>query len=166
MRIVLYAAVSVDGFIADENGGTDWVKDDEFFEKTCYEFGCIVMGHKTFKEYGEPPFENVQHLVLSSNAGMDLNHSNVNYVNSPENAVKKAKELGFDKLLVIGGGKCNASFAKAGLVDELWLDIHPLILGSGVKLLGDCNKELDLQLSSSKTYDDFVHLNYKVSKNE
>jgi hypothetical protein len=99
MRIVLYAAVSVDGFIADENGGTDWVKDDESFENICQEFGCIVMGHKTFKEYGEPPFD-------------------------------------------------------------------PLVSGNGVKLLGDCNKELDLQLSSSKTYDDFVHLNYKVSKNE
>lgn len=161
--MVLFAAISVDGFIARMNGDTDWVKDDVLLEKTATEFGCVVMGHKTFEEYKKPPFEGVQHLVLAKNTGLDLKLASVSYVNSPENAVKKAKALGFKKLLVIGGGLCNGSFGKAGLLDEIWLDVHPILLGEGTRLLGDFDGKLDLQLISSEIHPEgFTHFKYAV----
>lgn len=162
MNIVLYAAVTADGFIAREDSSTDWVKDDELFEKTCREFGCVAMGHNTYKEFGKPPFEGIQYLVLAKNAGIDVNYKGVIYVSGPERAIQKAKDLGFDKLLVIGGGQCNGSFAKAGLLNEVWLDEHPLKLGSGIKLLGNYPGKLDLKQVSSKELKDFVHFRYKI----
>jgi dihydrofolate reductase len=165
MKITLYAAVSVDGFIAQTNGDTDWVKDDELFEKVCKDFGCVAMGRNTYEEYGKPPFEGVQHLVLTEKAGMDIRHSNVTYVSGAEKTLEKAKDLGFDKLLVIGGSQCNASFAKAGLLDEIWIDSHPLILGEGKKLLGDFTDSLDLGLISSEPQPQgFVHSKFKIKK--
>jgi len=165
MIIVLYAAISADGFIATKDGDSDWVKDDELFEKGVKEFGCVVLGRNTFRQYQGDiyPMEGVQHLVLThKDAGLDTKYSSVTYVTSPENAVKKAAELGFDKLLVIGGGQCNGTFAAAGLLNEVWLDEHPLKLGSGIKLLGDYPGKLDLKLISSQKYPDFVHNKYRV----
>lgn len=164
MKVVLYAAVSVDGFIADRSGGTDWVKDDEVFEKVCKEAGCIVMGNNTFKEYGEPPFKNVQHLVLSTK-DQTSEYKNVHFVSSPNAAIQKTQELGFEKLLVIGGGQCNSSFAQNNLLNEVWLDEHPLRLGKGVGLFGGREVELDLSLYSKKQYRNFVHKKSKVIKN-
>jgi dihydrofolate reductase len=156
------AAVTVDGFIARDNGDTDWVKDDELLEKTAKEFGCAVMGHNTYKEYRGPAFEGVQHLVLAKDAGLDVKYPNVTYVSSPAQAVQKAKDLDFKKLLIIGGGKCNGSFAAAGLLNEIWLDIHPLVLGEGIKLLGDFTDSLELKIVSSKQHDNFVHCQFMI----
>ena len=166
MKIVLYAAVSADGFICTKDGDSDWVLDDELFDKTVKDFGCVVVGHNTFNQYlGDIyPIESVQHLVLNhKHAGLDVKYPNVTYVTSAEQAVKKAQELGFDKLLVIGGSQTNGSFAAAELLNEVWLDEHPLKLGEGKKLLGDFTGDLNLKLISSEPQSQgFVHSKYSV----
>ncbi len=47
----MYAAVSIDGFIATNDGDSDWVLDDELFEKIVNEHGCIALGCTTFSLY-------------------------------------------------------------------------------------------------------------------
>src|SRR5580704_2930794 len=102
MEITLMAAVSLDGFIARDDGKTDWVQDWELFESTCREFGCIVMGARTFAEFGKAPFKNVETIVLSTKKGK-LHTRSVHYVDSVNAAIKQARALGSNKLLVIGG---------------------------------------------------------------
>src|SRR3989338_8570578 len=134
MKVVLLAAGSGDGFFCRANGSTDWVEDESFLEKVAAEFSCVAMGHKTYKEYGEPAFEGVQHIVLSHEMSGDSRYKNVHFVGGPAEAVKKAKALSFKKLLVVGGGQCNGAFAAAKLLDAIWLDEHPVRLGKGIKL--------------------------------
>lgn len=55
-----------------------------------------------------------------------------------------------ERIGVIGGGELNGSLAKLGLIDELILDVEPVILGQGKRLFGDCKVRLDLQLIGSK----------------
>jgi len=162
MKVVIYVAVSADGFIATKDGNSDWVLDDELFEKNVKDFGCIALGHNTFKQYENEiyPIDGVDHLILATSG--ESSHKNVYFVMSPEEAIKKARDLGHNKLLIVGGGKCNGSFDQAGLVDEIWLDIHPLILGNGIKLLGDFIGELKLELISSEQQPEgFIHSKFK-----
>ena len=162
LQVTIQAATSVDGFIATVDGGTDWVQDWEAYELTCREYGCIAMGRTTYDEYGGPAFDGVQHIVLSSQA-RESKHDDIHFVQTVEQALAKAKELGFDKLLVIGGGQTNGAFMRAGVVQKLMLDIHPIILGQGKKLLGDFDGDISLLLASRKQGSDFVTLVYKVS---
>lgn len=161
MKIVVQAAISADGFVATISGNTDWVKDLDLFEQACKQYGCVVMGSTTYSEFEGPAFDDVQHIVLS-NQSQDPKEPNVHFVTSVDSAVSKAKQLGFDKLLIIGGGKTNGSFLKAGVVSEILLDIHPLVLGQGIKPFEGFDDMLKLDLVAVKEYEEFICATYKV----
>ena len=162
MNVVLCAAVSLDGFIAGEDGKTDWVRDWKLFEATCHEFGCVVMGRNTYEEGGSI-FKGVESLVLMSKPAKSM-RKNVQCVDSVEEATAKAKKLGFKRLLVIGGSRTNESFAEARVLTGLMVDVHPLKLGSGKKLLGDFAEPLKLKLLSRRPYPEgFTHMQYKIT---
>ena len=164
IQITITAAVSVDGYIARDDGLTDWVVDDDLYEKICKEYGAICMGQITFEEYGGPAFEGIQHIVLSTKPHEE-EYGNVHYADSVQTVISKAEQLGFNKLLVIGGAKTNQSFWEAGVVSELLLDTHRLVLGTGKKLFGDTTKTAKLTLVSSKQYKEgFEHTVYKVEE--
>jgi len=124
MQVDLYAAVSVDGFVAREDGDSDWVQDDELFEHTAKEYGCVALGRTTFEQYeGELyPLKGVQHIVLTSDTKPKSEYKNVHFAHSVAAAIEYAEKLGFKKLLVIGGAKTNASFANASVLQRLLLD--------------------------------------------
>src|SRR5687768_8529955 len=100
MKVDLYIAASVEGFIADRYGNTAWVADEELFEATTRKYGCICMGHATYREYGGPAFEGVQHIVLAHKIPKKNKHESVHFVTNVDEAMAKARELGFKKLLV------------------------------------------------------------------
>ena len=72
---------------------------------------------------------------------------------------------GFKKILVGGGGKINSSFMKEGLVDEIIIQIEPLIFGKGIKLFADEDFEAKLKLLETKMLSkNEIQLHYKVKK--
>jgi dihydrofolate reductase len=166
MKVVLYAATTVDRFIADENGNSDWVLDDELFTKTVQKAGIVALGQTTFEQYSDIyPLSGVQHLVLTKKKRLKPAPKNVHYVTTAAQALKKAKALGFKKLFVIGGGRTNGSFLAENLVDELWIDLHAYKLEKGVKLVGDFTGTLDLKPISQKAYPEgFLHCRFKIVK--
>lgn len=145
MKITIYNAISIDGFIARENYDTDWVSNEDwlYFKKLVKESEVIVMGRKTFETSGDDfPYDCRLNVVMSKNAEL-LNKKNkfdnvIFYNDTPEEVVKRIEQLGYKKLLIIGGGKLNASFIKENLVNEVIVDIHPIALGTGIKLFSDC----------------------------
>jgi dihydrofolate reductase len=163
MQITIQAAISVDGFICTPEGDSGWVKDDALFEQTAREYGCICLGNTTFTQYQDElyPMEGIEHIVLSTKP-RTLAYSNVHVVRTVEQAIAKAKDLGFDRLLVIGGSQTNGSFMHAGVVDALLLDVHHIALGVGKKLLGDFNDTVHLRFVSMQQHEDFVSLSYDI----
>lgn len=163
MEVTITAAVSVDGFICTLDNDSDWVEDDEVFEKLVGDYSCIVLGRTTFEQYPDDyPIPEVQHFVLTS--GESKSKGNVHFVNSVEQAIQKAEELGFSKLLVIGGAKTNESFITSGKVQKLFLDIHPLALGKGKKLFGDFSGHLKLKFLTCEHHNNFMHVQYEVKE--
>ena len=55
-------------------------------------------------------------------------------------------------LWLFGGANLVTAFVKAGLVDELWLAVHPLLLGSGKPLFQGITDRIPLNLITTKTY--------------
>lgn len=169
MKITLYMAVSADGFIAKKNGDSDWVSevDAEIFEQEMAEKGCIVVGRKTFDQYqGEIyPVDGVTNIVLTTDPSQKSDKDNVVYASSPTEAIKIAEEKGQSQILLIGGGITNGLFLKEGLIDEVILSVHPLILGDGIKLFEGIEQDVNMELVSSEELDEgLIQLRYRVKK--
>ncbi len=70
-----------------------------------------------------------------------------------ENAVEFVRNLknqeGKD-ICLMGGGNLAKTFFEAGLIDEIGFNIHPVLLGSGIPLFYEMNRQIDLELIECK----------------
>lgn len=166
MKVVLYMAMSTDGYIAKKNDETSWSKEEwQSFSQFVKEAGNLVVGRKTFeimKSGGEfKKIGNPEVVVVSSKRIVES--SKVEGAKSPEEAVGKLRVKGFSTIVVGGGSKLNASFMKAGLIDEIYLDIEPQIFGKGKPLFSEEEFECRLKLLGTKMLSkDTIQSHYKV----
>jgi len=169
MKVILYAAISIDGYIAKLDDNTDWVCDTDWgvFSKMVKDVGCIVMGRKTYEVSGEDfPYDCKLNIVLTSDSGLKSESENVLFTNADlKEVIRLVEEKGFNEVLIIGGGQANGSFLESGLVDEIYLSVHPIVLGKGIKIFNMNEQEVNLELLDiNKLEEDLVHLHYRVKK--
>lgn len=75
------------------------------------------------------------------------------------------EEKGFSETFLAGGGNVNSSFIKDGLIDEIYLDVEPIVFGKGIKLFSEEDFEYELELLEvNKLNENTVQLHYKVKK--
>ena len=170
MKVTLLMAITINGFIADPHDDTDWVKDLDALKKTITEFGIIVMGKRTYDEcmkYHVFPYEGAINIVMThDNSLLSQSTENTIFSNkSPKEIIQLAEEKGFDSLLIIGGGHINGSFLKEEFIDEIILDVHPMIMAKGIKLFEDEFDYKNLELVSHEEMNDqILQVKYKVKK--
>lgn len=169
MKVTLYMAISIDGFIAKKDGDSDWVSptDTANFEAKINEKECIVLGRRTFNQYrGELyPVKGVTNIVLTTDKSKKEKVEETTFVNSPYEALDVAETKGHTEVLLIGGGTTNGLFLNEKLIDEIFLSVHPLVLGDGIKLFENCETKLDMELLDEKSLEEgLVQLHYKVNK--
>src|SRR6185503_20738635 len=66
-----------------------------------------------------------------------------------ENAVEFVRDLKAQEgkdILLMGGGDLAKTFFEAGLIDEIGFNIHPVLLGSGIPIFYEMNRQIDLEL--------------------
>lgn len=139
MQVTMYAAISIDGFIAKPNGDSDWVSevDTEYFQKAIEGSDCVIVGKRTFDQYKDElyPVPIKLNIVMTSQPPNSKSYENVEFMShEPIKVIEHLKSKGCQHVLIIGGGKTNYSFMNAGVVDNLIVDIHPIVLGDGIKL--------------------------------
>ena len=65
----------------------------------------------------------------------------------------------------MGGGELACSLLEAGVVDEVGVNVHPILLGSGVPLFRDAGRRIPLELTESRTIDGgCVYVTYRVGR--
>lgn len=172
MKVILYMAQTINGIIARENYDEDFLShvNWEEFVKLAEEIGCFIIGRKTYdvyqtKESEEYSFDNVKSkkIIVSRDKKSKLSAGYIS-ANSPKDALDKASELGFSKVLLAGGGTLNSAFVKAGLVDEIIINIEPYVLGRGIRIFSEETFENKLQLIKVRKLNGIVQLHYKVTK--
>lgn len=167
-KVTLYNAITIDGYIAGLDGDSHWAEDSAQFEAVAKEYGCIVLGRITFEQFERElyPIDGVQHIVLTSGAkGKVPVYHVVHYADSVTTALAQAEGLGYERVLLVGGSKTNESFAAAGMISEIILNVHPLALGEGKPLLGGYRSALKLGLTNtSELLPGIVQNRYEVMK--
>ena len=163
-------AITANGYIAKEDNTTSWVSETEWegYKKMMKEVGNAIIGRKTFDvalREGDFPFEGCLNVVVTSKRIENKWGNDVVFVKSPQEALAMLADKGFASALVCGGGVLNADFMKENLIDEIYLDVEPIILGKGIKLFADVDFETKLELIGIKNLsENEVQLHYKVVK--
>lgn len=171
MKTILYMAMTVNGIIARENGDEDFLSAENWktFTQLANKAGNFIIGRKTYEavknwdeNYGFDDLTGVKKVVISEDTSFKLDEGYI-LANSPQDAIEKLKQEGFEDILVTGGSTINTSFIKSNLLDEIILNIEPAILGKGISLFSSEDFESKLNLIDVKKLEDnIVQLHYKI----
>ncbi len=169
MKVILYMATTINGYVAKTDDNTDWVSatDWDNFRSLIKQTGIIVMGRRTYEHSGDDfPYKGAINLIMTHNKKLLKESKYVIFTNkTPKEIIQFAKKKKFKELLVIGGGQTNGLFLKEKLLDEIILSVHPIAFGKGIKLFGDTDAEFPLKLLAiKKLKEGIVQLRYKVIK--
>ena len=168
VKVILYNATTVNGYIAKSNGETPWSKKEwQTFHKTVKEMGNIIVGRRTYEIMArEKAFEGCGNPVVvvvtrsQKNQGKD-----VIFVDSPEKAVGALRSMKFKRLLLGGGRRLNSSFLLSGLVNEVWIDIEPFLFGDGIRIIDANNLNVKLKVIGFRRLSrDLVQIRYEIVK--
>jgi dihydrofolate reductase len=143
-----YVAVSLDGFLAREDGAVDWLSNYTEPLATPYDYdpfyktvSAVVMGRKTYEtvlSFGEYAYKGKLGLVLSKNTDFQINESGVESVSSNwKEKVVALKSSAENRIWLVGGGEVASLFASENLLDEIILTIIPETIGTGIQWLGN-----------------------------
>lgn len=142
----VFIATSLDGYIADKDGGLDWLPSpedtiDSGFEEFMASIDALVMGRNTFEtvlSFGGEWFYTKPVFVVSSTLQSipEYLQDKVTLLNtSPKELVLKLNQKGYQNLY-IDGGKTIQNFLKEQLIDEICITTIPVLLGGGSPLFG------------------------------
>lgn len=170
MKLIWSPALTLDGQIATADGNSDWPTDasGELFHELIRQCGAVIVGHTSYKQYKGSvfPVEGATTFVWTHEPEAGEPNEGVEYISGePAEVLAKLEKRGFTACVLAGGTETNNAFMKAGLVDEITADIHPLLLGKGMGLLTLENFETKLELIETKPIGDGVVRNhYRVLK--
>jgi dihydrofolate reductase len=142
-----YVAVSLDGFIAREDGTVDWLSNYTAPLETPYDYepfyqtvSAVVMGRKTYDtviSFGKYAYKGKPGLVLSKNAYLQINQPGVESVSLDwKERFERLKASAKDRIWLVGGGEVASLFVKENLLDEIILTIIPETISTGIQWLG------------------------------
>lgn len=171
MKVILYMAITINGFIAKENDDTSFVSEIEWdsFRNMIKSAGNMIIGSRTYEIMRDSEefknLENTRVLVVSENANFKTIANNHSVAKTPQDALAILGKEGFDSALVAGGGTLNASFMAENLIDEIYLDVEPVVFGKGIRLFRENDFETNLRLlETKKLSDNEIQLHYQVLK--
>ena len=165
-RIILYIAMSLDGFIAKKDGNVDWLKkyeksgEDYGFKELYNRVETLLIGGITYNQF-EDTYEGKEVYVLSHRKSKPK-ASNIHFVSGNVKDIVKGLKLGNNKnIWLVGGADLVNQFLIAELIDEYIITIIPTLLGKGILLFQERNNDTNLKLLNVKHYDsDLVQLHY------
>ena len=183
-KLTLGLANSLDNYIARKDGGFDWLhwskEVAEISAKFMKTVDALLIGRKTFEVMlasGQTSYPGAKNYVFSRSkkkrealkkklAAKKKPNRNVEIVaEDAANFVSELKKRKGKGIVVFGGGELAKSLFEADLIDEVVLNIHPVLLGSGIPLFHEMKKQIDLELLDCKVLKGgYLAVSYRVKR--
>ncbi len=162
MKVTLYIASSVDGYIARKDGSIDWLpppvsdETDYGYAEFYSSIDAVLMGSKTYEQvlsFGDwPHADRPVHVfttrLLPRPPGADVKFWNV----FPSDFVEAFDGAGVKHAWLVGGSTMNGTFLSANLIDTIILSVIPVVLGGGIPLFPAGTPTRTLHLERTESY--------------
>lgn len=177
-KVIVHATVSLDGFMADADGGVDWMdgfpvvsEDEDLVGQVVQELGAVVGGANKSQtiEDGEMPYGGtlgVPVYLMTHSAHESIEKDGVTYnfvVDDISQAVEAAKQAAGEKWVGVLGGSISRQCLELGLVDEIQLHVVPIILGVGIPLFTGLSRRIRLERVETSAFAGEAHLRYRIA---
>ena len=174
-KIILYIVASIDGRIAEPDGGFEWVseflitKDVNYgYKEFMASIDTIIMGGRSWRELSNMDamgaYAGKAIYVVSRHDWGKTENTKFITENVIEHITALRNEPGKD-IWLFGGGELLSVLLAADLVDEMRIAYIPVILGKGIPLFPDQPKESKWVLTDSKSYSSgVVTVKYQLGK--
>ncbi len=173
-KLIVGLAITLDGYIEGPNGEYDWCFTDqdyglnEFFTRV----DSIFIGRKSYEVAQQHADNNGGEIVpgmpvmteyVFSKTLTSVKKGAVLISGDSIAEARRIKAQPGKDIWLFGGASLTDAFIKEGLVDELWLSVHPVLLGSGKLLFRERDSRTKLILLECKTYETgLVSLRYSI----
>ena len=172
MKVTLWISTSVNGMIARSNNTEEFIswESAKLWLEYCKKAGSLVLGRKSYEIFVTWPkafltiVSDVPKVVLSSNKNYQV-LDDFSVATSPQEVIAILKNKGVTEVVITGGSKSNSSFAKENLIDEVILNIEPVLIGEGLPIFKPETFDLKLKfVEITETKAKTIELHYKVQK--
>jgi dihydrofolate reductase len=158
-KVTFGGANSLDNFIARPDHAVDWLKWSKEAASVMTEYwktiDTVVMGRKTYevaRKGGMRSYPGVKNYVFSRTIRRSPDDEVEIISEDAAEFVRKLKKRKGKDICVMGGGELAHSLFEAGLIDEIGLSIHPVLLGAGIPLFLPMKRQIDLELLECKPF--------------
>lgn len=172
-RVVLYIAMSLDGYIADVNGGVDWLVGEkseaesiDTYAMFIEDVDTIVMGWRTYQQVrvelspGKWPYQGLNCYVLTHRE--ILPEAGIEFVNgSAAELLEGLRRQEGKNIWICGGADVIRQLMQADLIDCWHIAVIPTLLGKGIRLFAEIPSEQRLHLLKTVNYNGIVELIYE-----
>ncbi|MEO2207950.1 dihydrofolate reductase family protein [Paenibacillus pabuli] len=170
-KVVLYIAMSLDGYIARKDGSVDWLFDvegdggDNGYAAFYQTIGTVVMGRTTYEDVlklsEEFPYADRPTYVLSRSEQPPAPH--VQFTTEPvETLIPRLQQASDADLWIVGGGQLVQAVMEKQLLHEIEVAIIPKILGEGIPLFPEGIVPSNLKMIGTQTLGQIISIRYQV----
>ena len=170
---VLFIAMSLDGYIADANGGVDWLEgqnpeegDGNSYDNFIREIDTVVMGWNTYRQIATEL--SPQQRVYEGLTSYVLTHRKIEKMDgiiftdeSPCGLIQRLRRKPGKDIWICGGASTTGQLMKEGMIDRYHISIIPTLLGSGIRLFDSLKGQTKLKLVRSQVYNGIAELVYE-----
>jgi dihydrofolate reductase len=169
-KLVLYIAMSLDGYIAKHDGNLDFLNivntpgEDFGYANFLNTVDTVIWGRKTFDKVlsfgiAIPHTDKQLFVVSKTRTGA---HEHAIYNNNVIELVKQLKSEEGKDIYCDGGAEIIAQLLKHQLIDRIIVSVIPHLLGSGIRLFSDNLTEQSLKFNYSISFPcGLVQLHYE-----
>jgi len=170
-KLVLYIAVSLDGYIAKPNDDLGFLSiveqegQDYGYAEFIESVDTVIIGRKTYEKVISMgyniPYPDKDVYIITRTPRPNLGSVKF-YSGDLKLLVRKLKTENDKNIFCDGGSQIVNELLKDNLIDELIISVIPILVGNGIRLFSDGRPEQQLELISVKSFDKgLVQLHYK-----
>ena len=185
-------SMSLDGFIADPDDGCNdlfgWygggpVEVTDFAGRTSHlteesasvfgaalaSAGAFLVGRRLYditNGWDARPPADAPMVVLTHEPPADWPRDGVQiaFATDVESAVAQASELAGDRVVAVGGAAASRACLDAGLLDEIAVNLIPVVLGKGIPWFAGADGPVRLEDPEIVAAEGVTHLSYRVRR--
>ena len=170
MKTTYYVAASLDGFIAEPDGGVDFLDvigeepNAAAYEQFFAGVDALLMGRRTYDQvlsFGEWPYSDRPCWIMTHRELSTDSAPVVAIAGTPQQVHKQIAAHACQHLWLIGGADLATQFLSQGLIDQLVVSLIPIVLGQGIPLFSNLPHQVVLSLKDVTARDHgIVELTY------